>query len=168
MNAVDPDYLAMAEEMDAMREAHEEQCRLNSVFRDASAVAVVTMWRTAKHWRTGKVLTHFETEALVERWCALFNRLPTSEAITGERATVAAPLDEHPLLSMPDDSMLRPRDVRRLFGYAKSTLKRHMGNGKFPRPLNVAPGQRYIGWPARQLKEWFLTEQDAGHNAARH
>ena len=38
-DAVDPDYLAMAEELDAMREAHEEQCRLNSVFRDASAVA---------------------------------------------------------------------------------------------------------------------------------
>ena len=78
------------------------------------------------------------------------------------------PLDEHPLLSMPDDVMLRPRDVRRIFGYSRSTLKRHMANGKFPRPLTVAPGQRYIGWPARQLKAWLLTAQDAGHNAARH
>ncbi len=72
---------------------------------------------------------------------------------TAPKATV--PVGQHPIMAIPDDQMLRIRDVIRLFGYAKTTLKRHQKAGKFPKAQRIVPGQSYVGWPARQLKAWL-------------
>lgn len=145
------DYLKIAGEWEGAREAHAYAASLAAHFRDASAVAVVRMWETGNHWKTGKPLSNFEAEALVERWCELFDRLPPSDGgMHLEPEAEPVPLNEHPLLSVPDDAMLRPRDVDRLLGYAKSTRKRDIKAGKFPMPQRIAPGKRHIGWPARQ------------------
>jgi predicted DNA-binding transcriptional regulator AlpA len=156
--AEDTDWLAIAEELDAMKEAHDDEAALASVFRDAPSAAVVGMWSSGKHWKTGKLLTERQRAALVEVWCTRFDRLPPSELASRGDGVMSVPLDQHALLSVPDDAMLRPRDVLRLFGYAKSTLKRHVASGKFPRPQHAAPGQRFVAWPARQLKAWLLSE----------
>lgn len=98
--------------------------------------------------------------ALDDAWFDTFGEQLCQPVVDGEDAHAGEkaepiPLDQHPLLSVPDDALLRPRDVMRLFGYSKSTLTRHATSGKFPSPQRAAPGQRFVGWPARQLKAWL-------------
>ena len=109
--------------------------------------------------------------ALDEAWFTAFGEQlcqPVGDDRAGQSSTMEwiptepVPLAQHPILAFPDDAMLRPRDVRRVFGYPRSTLKRHMSNGKFPAPLRAAPGQRFIGWPARQLKAWLASQGMGG------
>lgn len=77
------------------------------------------------------------------------------EQQAGLRPKDSVPVGQHPIMAIPDDQMLRIRDVIRLFGYAKTTLKRHQKLGKFPKAQRIVPGQSYVGWPARQLKAWL-------------
>lgn len=115
----------------------------------------------------------YDIMALDDAWFASFGEqlcqpVGADEQLSASEQTPeeATRLDEHGVLSVADDTMLRPRDVQRLFGYSRSTLKRHMSNGKFPAPQLAAPGQRFIGWPARQLKAWLLSR--GRHDGTRH
>lgn len=107
----------------------------------------------------GAKLDGIDWVALDNAWRESFGEpfLPTkpTSARPMQPASKAIPLGQHPIMAVPDDQMLRVRDVIRLFGYAKSTLKRHRRAGKFPKAQRIVPGQSYVGWPARQLKAWL-------------
>ena len=43
--------------------------------------------------------------------------------------------------------------VIKLAGLSRSTIKRRVADGSFPKPRRLAP--RRIGWPARKVKAWL-------------
>jgi predicted DNA-binding transcriptional regulator AlpA len=95
----------------------------------------------------GEPLSQFEFEALCERWCAVFGELPP-----------LGPADEMPQTDPdplpPDDAMLSMKDVMRLTGLSKSTIKTWVNDptGTFPKPSKLS--SRRIGWRADQVKAW--------------
>lgn len=104
----------------------------------------------------GQKLTAGDRYALHGAWQAAFG-----EGL-GARASVPAGVPEpstgqHPLLSLPDDQMLRPRDVVRMCGIPKTTLKRWRREGKFPKSQRISPMSMplHVGWPAREIKAWL-------------
>jgi prophage regulatory protein len=58
---------------------------------------------------------------------------------------------------------LTRRDVSRLTGLSRSTLKRRRAEGTFPAPMQLGP--RRIGWPAPEIKTWWPSSTN---NAAHH
>jgi hypothetical protein len=77
---------------------------------------LIAMWETGRNLH-GLLLSRFETQALVERWCAVFGQLPPDD-------------DAEP--ELPDDTtMLRAKEVARLTGLSLSTLKRKVISGEF-------------------------------------
>jgi prophage regulatory protein len=56
-----------------------------------------------------------------------------------------------------DDTMFRMPDVERMTGVKKSTIKRMVAAGTFPKPLRI--GMRARGWLARDVKCETLSEQ---------
>ena len=107
---------------------------------------LIRMWETGKNLH-GLLLSRFEGQALVERWCAVFGQLPPDD--DAEPDVPAAPETELP----PDDTMLRAKDVVRIAGVSLATLKRKVLSGDFPKPCRLSP--RRIGWPARDVKAWL-------------
>ena len=57
-----------------------------------------------------------------------------------------------------DDDMLRMRDVVRLTGVSKSSIKRMVIDKRFPPPMRLST--RRIGWPAREVKAWLRQLDD--------
>jgi prophage regulatory protein len=55
--------------------------------------------------------------------------------------------------------MLNSRQVIQLTDLSLSTIKRMLGDGRFPKPMHLSP--RRIGWPAHEIKAWLkrLDEQ---------
>ena len=60
------------------------------------------------------------------------------------------------------DAMLKMRDVVRITGLSKSTIKRWVNDaaGDFPKPVKLSP--RRIGWPADQIYAWRKRIESSG------
>jgi len=48
-------------------------------------------------------------------------------------------------------------DVVRMTGRSESSIKRDMGEGKFPKPIKL--GARAIGWRAAVVKAWIADRE---------
>jgi prophage regulatory protein len=139
---------AIAAEDEALREQYAEHKRaasLDARFRHAGPAEVLRMFETGTNEK-GQPLSQFEFEALVERWCAVFGELPPM----GEPPDDPATTDLVPA----DDAMLRMRDVVRITGLSKSTIKRWVSDpaNDFPKPVKLSA--RRVGWRADQVKAW--------------
>lgn len=163
------DPIARAKELAAEWKAQQEEAAAACRFDRCSPEELIRIAETGRDLQGRPLRDGDDIEALDGAWMAAFGEpiavpvdVEDGDDDQGERTAVEerpadVPLDQHPVLSQPDDAMLRFRDVVRIFGYSRSTLKRHMATGKFPAPQQTVPGQRYIGWPARQLKAWVLS-----------
>ena len=142
---------ALVDQWEAQRD---DQDRMPSAeyFRDASARDVIQMWKTHKSM-DGKKLTNREFGCLVEAWCARFGDLPPFDDAVANPAASDKSKDREPLPA--DDTMLRMLDVERLTGITKSTIKRMVADGRFPRPMRL--GVRAIGWPAADVSAFIKT-----------
>jgi len=128
---------------------------LCSHFDGCSAHQLIDMWESGKNLK-GKSLSQWETQALAEAWCRVFGELPPDDDTPGDAPEPsAAPEPELPA----DDTMLRTKDVLRLMGVSLSSLKRMVLDGRFSKPMRLSP--RRIGWPARDVKAWLDTAENA-------
>jgi predicted DNA-binding transcriptional regulator AlpA len=110
---------------------------------------LIKMWESGKRL-DGKRLSQFETQALAERWCAVFGELPPDDdSGDAEPQEPSAPEPELPA----DDTMLSAKDVVRITGISLSTIKRMVLASRFPQPMRLSP--RRLGWPARDVKAWL-------------
>jgi hypothetical protein len=66
---------ASARQWQLLEEHFRHHASLVEHFKDASAPAVVLMWKTGTN-QAGKRLSQFERDALVERHCELFGSWP--------------------------------------------------------------------------------------------
>jgi prophage regulatory protein len=147
---------AIAAEDDALQAQYEEYKRgqaLDARFQRAGAAEVLRMFETGTNEK-GEPVTQFEFEALCERWVAVFGFLPPM----GEPPERAAEPDPLPA----DDAILRMRDVVRITGLSKSTIKRWVADpaSDFPKPVNLSP--RRIGWRADAVKTWRAKIEASG------
>ncbi|CAD7044759.1 AlpA family phage regulatory protein [Pseudorhizobium endolithicum] len=66
--------------------------------------------------------------------------------------------------------IIRKPEVKRLTGYADSTLYKHIAAGRFPKPIKLSPGGRASGWFADEIASWQesrVKERDGGaHDAS--
>jgi prophage regulatory protein len=149
----------------AMGESHREAQQLASRFSDAGPHRVIEMWETGRviedprtpRSRNGQRLSKFEVQALAERWAELFGCVPPDLSNGTPSAQPAAPSPATPPVPA-DDTMLPFRDVIRRTGLSKSTIKRMVANGKFPRWTKLSV--RRVGWKVSAGKAW-LAERDA-------
>ena len=137
---------SIAAEEEGLLEQYEEHRRTQALaarFHSAGPTAVLHMFETCTNEK-GQALSQFEFEALCERWCAVFGELPPMNSVPVD------PIEAEPL--PPDDAMLPMRDVVRIVGLSKSTIKRWVGDpaNDFPKPVKLSP--RRIAWRADQVK----------------
>jgi prophage regulatory protein len=136
------DWAAQAK--DAMRTA-----AVCSHYDNVGPHQIIAMWESGRN-REGRPLSPFEFEALVERWCQVFNQLPPNDDDSDQPSQEPPP----PEPELPaDDTMLRSKEVLRLIGVSESSLKRMVLDGRFPKPMRLSP--RRIGWPARDVRMWL-------------
>lgn len=121
---------------------------VGSYFDHATPSQIIAMWESGKTIQ-GRVLSQFETQALAEAWCRVFDELPPDCSEDGEPDPPPEPEPELPA----DDTMLSAKDVVRLTGVSLATVKRMVIDGRFPVPLRPTP--RRIGWPARDVRLWL-------------
>lgn len=142
---------ALADDWKVQRDEHERQPHAD-YFSDASPHDLIAMWETNKR-KDGRKLNQYEVGCLIEAWCKCFNCLPPTDGSSVE----AERIERGPLPA--DDKMLRMPDIEHLTGMSKSTIKRMVNDGRFPKPMRI--GIRAKGWPARDLKHYFdvLEEQ---------
>jgi prophage regulatory protein len=138
---------ASAAEHETTRERYEDYKHtqaLDSRFAGFGPADVLHMFKEGVNEK-GQPLSHFEFEALCERWCAVFGELPPMGT---------PPEDVEPIPVPSDDAMLRMRDVVRITGLSKSTIKRWVGDpaNDFPKPVKLSP--RRLGWLAHQVMAW--------------
>ena len=139
---------AIAAEDKALGQQWHQHCynvALEDRFADAGPSDVLRMFSEGVNEK-GQPLGQFEFEALCERWCVVFGELPPlGDAPAGP--TPSSPLP-------PDDAMLRMRDVVRITGLSKSTIKRWVADptNDFPKPVKLLP--RRLGWRADHIKAW--------------
>ena len=138
---------ALAERMEAMAEGLKESWALTARFSDASPTTVVAMWRSGRNEK-GKRLSKFEVQALGERYWELFKAPPPSMGQSGP-----APTEPPPAPPADDNQLLRMRDVERITSLGKTTIKRKMADGTFPKPVKIST--RRMGWPAYTIKAWL-------------
>lgn len=101
----------------------------------------------------GRKLTDVDVLALANAWADTFR-----EQMPAASIAPCGPLDRpvpHAFAMLPDTAMIRPRQARDMLGIGRSTLKRWIADGIFPKPQQLIPGCRPVGWPARQLKAWL-------------
>lgn len=151
------DYISRAKAKIARWNALFEQQQREGRFDNHSAEELV---HVAESGRTldGQKLEAIDYNALHGVWQATFGEGLEARTRGAENAAQPQPpLDQHPLMTLPDDQMLRPRDVVRLCGIPKTTLKRWRQEGKFPQSKRITPASmpRHVGWPARELKAWL-------------
>lgn len=127
-------------------------------FSKCAASELIRIAETGKD-PDGRKLTSGDLYALHGAWQSMFGeglgvRCAESGVPDGEPEPLAG---EHPLLALPDDQMLRPRDVVRMCGIPRTTLKRWRREGHFPKPQRISPAglPLHVGWPARQVKAWL-------------
>ena len=137
-----------------------EIAALCSHFDHVTPHDLIAMWESGKNMH-GKPLTQFEAQAIAERWCAVFGEFPPDDDDIGDIAQPA--LSPTPEPELPDDTMLRAKDVVRLTGLSLATLKRMSLDGRFAKPMRLSP--RRIGWPARDVRAWLETADGARQKA---
>ena len=149
---------AIAAEEEALQEQyawHLHEQAIASRFRSAGAAEVLRMFETGTNEK-GQPLTQFEAAALCERWCAVFGELPPM----GDPPDPATEPEPMPA----DDAMIGMKDVMRIAGLSKSTIKRWVNDpdNDFPKPVKLSP--RRIGWRADAVKAWRERIENAGSN----
>jgi prophage regulatory protein len=142
------DARALASQWGAQYEDHLRTVAIANRFKGASPSEVIRMWESGRNER-GQKLSQMEFTALVERWLELFRAYPAETDATSDGS--ADNQLKQPQLE--DDSMLRMPEVTRVTGLSKSTIKRRVSDGTFPKPMHLSP--RRIGWPAREVKDWL-------------
>lgn len=120
---------ALADQWQAQRDDYDRQPRA-SYFKDYSPHELIATWETCKR-KDGRKLTAYEFGCLVEAWCACFECYPPLESEPAA-ASSAERQEREPLPA--DDTMLRMPEVERLTGISKSTIKRMVSDGRFPKP----------------------------------
>lgn len=143
---------ALATRWKAQYEEHLRTAAIASRFADATPSEVIHMWETGRKER-GQKLSKGEFAALVERWLELFGAYPPSADDNGNDNAPGDTASEPEVSRPEDDTMLSPRDVERVTGLSKSTIKRRVADGTFPKPMHLSPRRR--GWPAREVKDWL-------------
>jgi predicted DNA-binding transcriptional regulator AlpA len=131
-----------AERDDYEREPHAEY------YRSATRHEVIDMWESGRG-TDGKRLKRRELACLVERWVELFGTLPPDHDGRNEDNVPTTPA------LPPDDTTLPAKEVERLLGVSKSTLKRMVKEGRFPPARRT--GIRTRGWPARDVRNFIET-----------
>jgi predicted DNA-binding transcriptional regulator AlpA len=147
---------AIAAEEKALEEEyawHKHGQALTARFRSAGAAEVLRMFETGTNEK-GQPLSQFECEALCERWCAVFGELPPM----GDPPDPAA----EPKPPPADDTTIDMKEVVRITGLSKSTIKRWVNDphNDFPKPAPLS--QRRIGWRAGAVKAWRDRIEKAG------
>ena len=143
---------ALATQWEAQYEEHLRNAAIASRFADATPSEVIHMWETGRKQR-GQKLSKGEFAALVERWLELFGAYPPSADDNGNDNAPGDTASEPELSAPEDDTMLSPRDVERVTGLSKSTIKRRVADGTFPKPMRLSTRRK--GWPAREVKVWI-------------
>jgi prophage regulatory protein len=141
----------LADQWKAQRDARDREPKA-SYFSDASAHDLIKMWETNKR-KDGRKLSSYELGCLVEAWCQVFGSLPPFDGAPTNPAQL--PLATKTLPLPADDTMLRMPEVERLTGISKSTIKRMVADGRFPKALRL--GIRAKGWLARDVKQFVDT-----------
>ena len=140
----------------AMRADQDRECR----FDGCTAAELMRIVETGNDLY-GRKLTSGDLYALNGAWFAKFGEGLGARADDGgvPDCVTERPIAEHPLLAVADEQMIRPRDVVRLCGIPRTTLKRWRREGRFPKPQRLSPYAMHVGWPARQVKEWLRLGQ---------
>jgi prophage regulatory protein len=55
-------------------------------------------------------------------------------------------------MSLVDDPIIRPRQIRAATGLSKPTIYRMMEKGEFPRPMKLSAGA--VGWRQSTIEKW--------------
>ena len=143
---------ARADQWKAQRD-EQDQAPTADYYRDASAHDLISMRETGKG-TDGKKLTPRERACLIEAWVETFGRLPPcNDDAVANPVALTKRIKPEPLPA--DDTMLRMTDVERLTGLTKSTIKRMVADGRFPKPMRL--GLRAIGWPASDVRAFVET-----------
>ena len=54
------------------------------------------------------------------------------------------------------EKILREAEVLKMLGISRSTLKRWVKSGDFPRPFRLGPpGSRVMGWVYKEIANWL-------------
>ena len=146
------DYISRAKaklsKWGAMRTEQERESR----FDCCTATELIQIAETGADL-SGRKLSPGDLYALNGAWFATFGEGLGIKA--GHGGVPDRAIGEHPLLAVADDQMIRPRDVVRLCGIPRTTLKRWRREGRFPKPQRLSPCAMHVGWQARQVKEWL-------------
>jgi prophage regulatory protein len=128
-------------------------------FDGCTPLQLIGMWETGKNLE-GQPLGQWQVQALAEAWCRVFGELPPDDDASDGSGEAPDPEPPQPEPELPaDDTMLRTKDVLRLMGLSRSTLKRMVIDGRFPKPMRLSP--RRLGWPARDVKAWLDAAESA-------
>ena len=61
------------------------------------------------------------------------------------------------------ETILRLPEVRRSTGLSRSTIYLRIGEGRFPKPINL--GGRAVGWLEAEIQEWLQRRIEASREA---
>ena len=160
----DSDPIGRAEARAAEWRDMQERTRAETRFDRCSPAELIKIAETCCDLQGRPLRDGVDIMALDDAWFPMFGEQPCLPVGTDDEPRQcqprSIPLDQHPVLSVPDDAMLRPRDVLRLFGYARSTLSdtwrqarsrrhnvRHQDNGSSAGPLvSSKPGSCPKAW----------------------
>ena len=56
---------------------------------------------------------------------------------------------------------LRISHVKDITGLSKSYIYQLVSAGKFPKPVNIVPGGKSVGWVEHEVQEWITSRMDA-------
>ena len=143
----------IAREQKRDRNEHAEESSAESYMRFATSEQLIKMAQTMRDLG-GKPFSSAMFGNLVMAYEERFGGLPPGVTRTEVGAASAVPEKATDAETLPaDDTMLDMGEVVRLTGLSKSTIKRLVGAGTFPRPLKTSP--RRIAWPACEVKAWL-------------
>lgn len=64
------------------------------------------------------------------------------------------------------DRILRRPELRATVGLPDSAIDREIREGRFPRPVNLIPGGRTVGWSWLEVQRW-IADRKAASEATR-
>lgn len=59
-------------------------------------------------------------------------------------------------------AILRRKQVEARTGLSRSTIYARVGNGTFPKPVNIGP--RAVGWVESEITDWLNTQVEQSRN----
>ncbi|MFA9459909.1 helix-turn-helix transcriptional regulator [Thiohalorhabdus sp. Cl-TMA] len=65
-------------------------------------------------------------------------------------------------IEQAEKRVLRLREVSDRYGLSRSTVYRLMGQGKFPKPIQLGP--QAVAWRVEDLEEWLASRPAAGED----